>query len=282
MGKDNPGVPKNNWIKSVLGVVFAPLVWIWGGLTRAWHWLNMPLPIKVVIVAGLLSGVFLLGNTYFNHFLSNMKKSEGAGSIKKDKLVHLEAEGNSNDQFALNNDSGYVTVNNYWAENPKLNTDVTSLQSAVKDAGEKIEKLQQSQNMDEIVKAIFERMKVEQIKPLEDGKMFVVKKDDRFAYVLFVLDFVPIPNTVELQYYIYSQPPGSYSTFNNVILFNWSDAVSKLETKQFSVRYIADYSRSSEKTEVFIKDGYLVAKDKIAFRLSDGMPFNIVKKTEAK
>ena len=269
-------------VKTVKSIALKPFKWVWKGLAWFWNFPNMSMPIKVVVIGGVLSGLFLLGNTILQHNLSNNIGSQAVEQVKEEKLVHLEAEGDGNDQFALNNDSGYVTVNNYWDSDSNLQNDVKTLQTGLKVAADKIGEMEQSQDMNQLVKDIFERMKVEAIKPLEEGKMFVAKKRDDFAYVLFVLEDVPIPNTVELQYHIYTQPNGSFSTFDNVVLFNWADSVSKLEKKPFYLRYVADYGRANEKTKVFVKDGYLVAKDKLAFRLSDGQPFNILKKDATK
>lgn len=58
--------------------------------------------------------------------------------------------------------------------------------------------------------------------------------------VLMLLRSVPIPNTLQLQFNIYTQPPNSYTTIKNLVIFFWKDPPEALKTQQLSAAYFPD------------------------------------------
>jgi hypothetical protein len=60
--------------------------------------------------------------------------------------------------------------------------------------------------------------------------------------VFLLLESVPIPETLQVQYHIYTQPQNSYFTLKNLVIFFWADPVENLKAQQLSVAYFPDKS----------------------------------------
>ena len=58
--------------------------------------------------------------------------------------------------------------------------------------------------------------------------------------VFLLLDSTPIKGTLQLQYHIYAQPPGSYFFLHNLVIFVWADSADALKSQQLSVSYFPD------------------------------------------
>jgi hypothetical protein len=79
--------------------------------------------------------------------------------------------------------------------------------------------------------------------------------------VYMLLPATPIPGTLQLQYHIYVQPPGSYGNIHNVVIFAWGDTVDSLKQKQMSVSYFPDSSDKDLIHALSQKDGRAFADD---------------------
>lgn len=171
-------------------------------------------------------------------------------------------------QMNVNNKTGYVNITqNYYG------SDV--LEKRVNKIEEKIKTVVDSKDLDTFIQAIFKNQIVESLDSSQNDRIRIIKVNENFAFVLIRLNEIPIPDTVQLQWHVFDQPAGSYSMIDNMLLFNWADDIKKLETKTFTIRYIAANPLNLPKLEFREKDGYLYIGNKLCFRLSDGTPFNI-------
>jgi len=247
-------------------------------LLKIWHDLNKHPAVKGSVITGSCVVIAAI----IGLFGYCMKQPAVETSISDAGLVEISDQKTTQGQFQLSNNSGYLTINNYWQTDPPVG-EVAKTQRIPPD--EISQKKTQQEDVfisDSLLGKIFDRFKLEIIKADQIGKIAIIKRNDRLAFVLLVLEHVPLPQTIELQWYIYNQPASSYSAFKNVVLFNWGDDVSKLSTKNFTIRYIADFSKDNEKVRLRRTDDFVYVGDKIAFRLSDGKPFNIIKKKSGK
>jgi hypothetical protein len=69
------------------------------------------------------------------------------------------------------------------------------------------------------------------------------------SVVYLLLRAVPIQGSVQLQYHVFAQPPNTYFSVKNVMVFIWGESPDNLKNKQFSVSY---FPVSSEKDVVKI------------------------------
>jgi hypothetical protein len=79
--------------------------------------------------------------------------------------------------------------------------------------------------------------------------------------VLLLLQSVPIPSTLQLQFHIFAQPPNSYFTIKNLVIFGWSDPPEVLKTQQLSASYFPDSSDKDIIHSLSEHDGRIFADD---------------------
>lgn len=119
------------------------------------------------------------------------------------------------------------------------------------------------------MKSLFESFKTESFKIENNSKTRIIELSENMALVIIRLESVPIPESVKLQYHIYSQPPNSYWVEKNIVFFSWGDRVSKLN-KEFSyVSYAADSSADPPLGEITEKNKKIYAGDELIFEMSD-------------
>jgi hypothetical protein len=79
--------------------------------------------------------------------------------------------------------------------------------------------------------------------------------------VYMLLPATPIPGTLQVQYHIYVQPPTSYVSLHNLVIFSWADPADNLRQKQMSVSYFPDSSDKDLIHALSQKDGRAFADD---------------------
>jgi hypothetical protein len=87
------------------------------------------------------------------------------------------------------------------------------------------------------------------------------KEANSTTVVMLLLSAAPIQGTLQLQYHIYLQPPGSYFNIHNLVLFFWSDAAEKLQQNAISVSYFPDKSDKEVIHALSEHDGRMFADD---------------------
>src|SRR5262249_21304728 len=55
---------------------------------------------------------------------------------------------------------------------------------------------------------------------------------EKRSVVLLLLSSVPVPQTLQLQYKIFAQPPNSFFTIRNLVVFSWGDPLGNLKSDQ--------------------------------------------------
>jgi hypothetical protein len=90
--------------------------------------------------------------------------------------------------------------------------------------------------------------------------------------VYMLLPSAPIPGTLQLQYYIYVQPPNSYTNIHNLVLFSWADPADNLKQKQMSVSYFPDSSDKDLIHTLSERDGRVFADDQPMPKLNQPDP----------
>jgi hypothetical protein len=76
-----------------------------------------------------------------------------------------------------------------------------------------------------------------------------------------LLPSAPISGTLQLQYHIFVQPPGSYVNIHNLIIFSCSDPADNLKQKPMSVSYFPDSSDKDLIHTLSEHDGRVFADD---------------------
>jgi hypothetical protein len=79
--------------------------------------------------------------------------------------------------------------------------------------------------------------------------------------VYMLVPNAPIDGTLQLQYKIYVQPPGSYIHIHNLILFFWGDPADNLKTDTLAVSFFPDNSDKETIKALTVRDGRVYADD---------------------
>ena len=86
-------------------------------------------------------------------------------------------------------------------------------------------------------------------------------KGGKNTVVLMLVPESPIDGTLQLQYKIFVQPPGSYSHIHNLILFFWGDPPDNLKTDTLAVSFFPDKSDKETIKALTVRDGRVYADD---------------------
>jgi hypothetical protein len=79
--------------------------------------------------------------------------------------------------------------------------------------------------------------------------------------VYMLLNKPPIPETVQIQYHIYTQPPNSFALLGNLVIFFWGDAPGNLTQHNLTVSYFPDESAKEIIKALSVHDGRVFADD---------------------
>jgi hypothetical protein len=90
--------------------------------------------------------------------------------------------------------------------------------------------------------------------------------DDRYAIVppapggdkttvFLLLNTSPVSGTLQLQFHIFAQPPNSYFSIHNLIVYFWGQSLDALKQQQLSVSYFPDKSDKDIIQSLSIRDG---------------------------
>lgn len=121
-----------------------------------------------------------------------------------------------------------------------------------------IEQQEKLENIESIVKNTFERIKNEVFSYLNKDRMIIAEHSKQHATIILILSETPIPQTIRLQYHIFSQPTDAYNISNNLLKINWGGTVEGLfSEKLFYVTYVPDPIKRDMKSIVTTKDGII-------------------------
>jgi hypothetical protein len=124
------------------------------------------------------------------------------------------------------------------------------IEVAMKDIAEQQRKLAST---NELVKSIFEKGTTEYFDTKNQGSRFAYvpvkvgpKGEEKSGAMIFMLmATIPIRQTIELKFHIFSQPKGSFFPIaKNVLAFNWADSTDTLKQFPLELTYIPDPTAS--------------------------------------
>jgi hypothetical protein len=79
--------------------------------------------------------------------------------------------------------------------------------------------------------------------------------------VLMLVPDTPIDGTMQLQWGVFAQPPGSYTHVHNLILFFWGDPPEELKNNTLAVSFFPDKSDKETIKTLTVRDGRVYADD---------------------
>jgi hypothetical protein len=141
---------------------------------------------------------------------------------------------------------------------------------------EELMKQQQAlSNSQEFARSIFTSHQVEffQINQTpSDHYKILPRRNGTGATVYLLLTKVPIVQTLQLQYHVFSQPNNSYLSIRNLVVFSWGDPAGNLEAHQLSASYFPDSSEGDMIKALSEKDGRVYADGEPLFRYGEPDP----------
>jgi hypothetical protein len=96
---------------------------------------------------------------------------------------------------------------------------------------------------EEFARSIFSSHRVDFFQPEQspaDHYRILPRAKGNGATVYLLLNRVPIAETLQLQFHIFSQPSNSYVTIHNLVVFSWGDPAETLKAHQLSASYFPD------------------------------------------
>jgi hypothetical protein len=148
----------------------------------------------------------------------------------------------------------------------KLQPELESMRKQLADATTDIKAQQKVlSSSEEFVKGVFSSHMVEFFhigQPPTDRYLVVPPiPGNKRTTVFLLLRSVPIAQTLQLQYFIYTQPQNSYVNIKNLVLFFWDDPPESLKTQQLSVSYFPDQTDKDIIRNLSEHDGRVFADD---------------------
>jgi len=142
------------------------------------------------------------------------------------------------------------------------------LESAQRDISEAQKQISSQQeklsDTDRILKEITSATITEQFSPNQDPiRMIVLDHGDRKVSVYLLLSYVPIRQSLELQYHIYRQPRFSYWNIENLVILRWGDNPSRLYDKPLQVTYAKDKTIEATIKNISLRNGRAFADDRL-------------------
>ena len=129
----------------------------------------------------------------------------------------------------------------------KLQRQMTAMQKELQRATEQMREQQKViSSSEEFVKRVFSSHKIDYYNVGHEPSIRLVTvpatPNAKFSIVAFLLSNSPIPETLQLQYRVFAQPPNSYINIHNIVIFFWSESLANLSDQQISASYFPDNS----------------------------------------
>jgi hypothetical protein len=122
----------------------------------------------------------------------------------------------------------------------RIEQQVNEVDQRVSDAQARISETEQKlTDTGELVKSLFASSRVEEFDETMVGH-YIVREGNNRRVIYMLLKEIPIPQSVQLQFYISTEPRNSYFTINNVVIFFWGDPPEVLKQHPLLVSYTAD------------------------------------------
>jgi hypothetical protein len=200
----------------------------------------------IAIVLALLGAVFTWKIVDFNSTLEAVQQK-----ISEETASYMHELDDSKEQLKEAN---------------QLQPDMEKLRNQMAETASAVQATQQVlSNQENLVKDIFSSHQYEtfQFEKPGDGKYIILPAPAKSTetIVLFLLQSATIADTLRLQSNAFTQPPGSYSTFHNLVIFRWGDPIATLKTHPLITSYFPDKKDSDIIHSLTLRDGRAYADD---------------------
>jgi hypothetical protein len=247
---------------------------------KAWGWVKLvayPLGLVAAIVTGL--GIWKYSDWWSS--VNTAKQTVIDASTNTQKQIAQTAKDTIKTATGLSNDlkkTAAAATTDMTRQVSALQVEVVKAQSQLKTASEIQPKMVAMQNQltqatsdiqaqqkvisssEEFVKQVFSSHKIDYF------MMAVLPAATRYAtiaapsggknsVVFLLLDSAPVAQTLQLQYKVFAQPPNSYITVHNLVIFFWGEDLNNLKGQQLSAAYFPDKSDKKIIHSLSFKDG---------------------------
>lgn len=164
---------------------------------------------------------------------------------------------------SLRLEDSVTRVNSQLQTAQTLKQEVTQLRNDLAGARKEIEEQQKVLlNQELFVKNIFSSHRFDVFDANSAPAIFrIVPTPPKGAIIYMLLSHIPVAETVQIQYHIFSQPRTSYVVMDNLVYFVWSDSVKDFLPKQLTVSYFPDKTRTQLLKSIREKDGRIYVDD---------------------
>lgn len=148
------------------------------------------------------------------------------------------------------------------AELDHVQQETRQMQDSVRIAQETLQKQQEKiADINQLLKAFYEAGTTKHYSSESDSDILIIISHESNRVTLYaLLPDSPIPQTLELQYYISVQPRNSYFVDGNLVTFRWGQSESSLRDKPLAFTYVPDPT-SEPKFEKLERRGHRVYAD---------------------
>ena len=147
----------------------------------------------------------------------------------------------------------------------KMQPEMDDMRKRLADATSAIQAQQKViSSSEEFAKSIFSSHVVQFFhigKPSNHYAVIPPAKSGNKTVVFLLLQSVPIPATLQLQWHVFAQPQDSYFSLQNLVIFFWADPPERLETQELNVAYFPDKSDKDLIHSLSEHDGRVFADD---------------------
>jgi hypothetical protein len=149
-------------------------------------------------------------------------------------------------------------------EAKKLQPEMTSMRKDLQDAVAQIRKQQEViSSSEEFVKQVFSSHQIDIFHVGTETKTRLTTigppAGGDGSVVLLVLSSTPIRETLQVQYRVFTQPPDSYVTIHNLLIFFWGEHLANLNGQELSASYFPDKSDTEHINALSEHDGRVFA-----------------------
>lgn len=128
----------------------------------------------------------------------------------------------------------------------RIESQVKNVDQRVSDAQTQINEQQKKlTDTGELLQSMFSNSRLEEFSDAMIGR-YLIREGNNRRVVFMLLREVPYPQSVQLQWFVSTQPRNSYVVMNNLVIFFWGDAAESLKQHPLLVNYVADTSSKEQ------------------------------------
>jgi hypothetical protein len=145
-----------------------------------------------------------------------------------------------------------------------LQPQMTEMQKELKTATDQMREQQRAiSSSEEFVKKVFSSHRIDLYTVGHEPPTKLVTlpptASNKNSIVAFLLSNSPIRETLQLQYRVFAQPPDSFTTIHNIVIFSWGEPLANLNDQQLSASYFPDKSDTEIIKALRVENGRIFA-----------------------